>query len=131
MRGILSQWREGTLDGLWMFPLALPFYDFITHMWWHGKQICGFSMACCSVVPVTVAEFDWMTLGGPASPVLLCFCWKLVPSDCLFISVLGCCVQSCSCPLAWEFPPGSFPPGTPSPDAEVSHVYLVSGSIRC
>lgn len=104
MRGILPRWREGMLDGLWMFSLALPFYNFVTHTWWDGKQtICGLSMPCCSVVPVTAAEFHWMTLGAAAGPVLLCFCRKLAPSDCLFISILGCCVQSCLRLLPWEF----------------------------
>lgn len=74
---------------------------------WHCEQtICGLSMTCCSAVPVAAAEFDWMTLGAPPSPAALCFCWKLVPSDCLFIGILGRCVRSCSCLLLREFSPG-------------------------
>ena len=63
VHGILPWWREGTLGGLWMSPLALPFYDVITHMWWRGKQIiCGLSTPC-SAVPVTVVEF-WLNEPG-------------------------------------------------------------------
>lgn len=49
---------------------------------------------------------SWVWLhdpGDPASPVLLWFSWKLVPSDCLFMSMLGRCVQLCSFLLPWEF----------------------------
>lgn len=126
MRGILPRWRWGTLDGLWMLPLALSLYNFITRTWWDGKQtICGLSMACCSVVPVTVAEFHWMTLGAPAGPVLLCFCRKLAPSDSLHqYSGMLCPVLLTSSPL------GVFPQvHPPHPAAEVSQVYLVPGSI--
>lgn len=80
------------------FPfLCLCYTDVVA---WQ-EMICGLSVVHCSVVPVT--EFDWMTLGAPLHPELW-FCWKLFPSDSLFISILDCCLQSSSRLLPWKFP---------------------------
>lgn len=66
-----SLWWQGMLDDLWMSPLALLFYDFVTHMLWHREQkIRGLSKEYFPMVPVTTAEFDCMTLG--ILPVLYC-----------------------------------------------------------
>lgn len=59
----------------------------------------GLLMAHFLAVPVTTAEFD---SGGTDSPVFLWFCEKVIPSDCLFISVLRY-VQFCSFLLLQEF----------------------------
>lgn len=119
----IPPWWQGTLNYLWMSPLALPFYDFSTHMLWHREQkICGLSKEYFPMVPVDTAEFDCMTMG--TLPVLY-FCGFLGNLFLQTVSSWACWnIVSSS---ALSFSPRSFATGTPSPNAKVSHVIPALG----